>query len=392
MLAKLTRWPSFPVLGFFFMSLIAFVIAGWGIIGVAALPWDAGWYGGIALNGYAFDGDYSTQQNIAFFPLTPMITGLVRQLAGTANIWSVQLFCAAAMTLASSLLLHRVALHLFGEPLAKMSIGLYLANPFAIYLFNGYSESVLILSIATFFYFLLVKPRMHWVTLSIIAASLARPYGIFLVVVFVLYLLTEWRWGKERKWEPVLLIHVPLSFAGYIGWCLYCDQRFGDPMASLHATQAWLGPQNPVTAYGLLVLDAPLQAIQDAVRSEVLADPVAVGAIFFCGGLALFVSHARRFPAALLLFGLLLPAMVYPGVIGQKGGVYNAGRYETVYFVHYIALAMLLLSLDRRVIRAEEPGAPGDTALPMIFYPVYVGFLAGFMRYAHYFFTEVWVS
>ena len=35
--------------------------------------YDAGWYGGIALDGYSFGGNFDRQQNIAFFPAFPML-------------------------------------------------------------------------------------------------------------------------------------------------------------------------------------------------------------------------------------------------------------------------------------------------------------------------------
>ncbi len=34
---------------------------------------DAGWYGGIALDGYCFEGRFDKQQNVAFFPALPLL-------------------------------------------------------------------------------------------------------------------------------------------------------------------------------------------------------------------------------------------------------------------------------------------------------------------------------
>ena len=43
---------------------------------------DAGWYGGIALDGYSFEGRFDKQQNVAFFPAMPLLMRAVGVLAG----------------------------------------------------------------------------------------------------------------------------------------------------------------------------------------------------------------------------------------------------------------------------------------------------------------------
>src|SRR3982751_2862582 len=43
---------------------------------------DAGWYGGIALDGYHFQGRWDRQQNVAFFPAYPLAMRVVGYLVG----------------------------------------------------------------------------------------------------------------------------------------------------------------------------------------------------------------------------------------------------------------------------------------------------------------------
>jgi len=388
---RIARWPGIAPLLFWAISLFLFLLHGWDVIGADGdLPFDASWYLRIARDGYLFDGDYNVQQNVAFFPMHPAVIAVVQSLGGI-SYGHAQLVGCAAMTLAACLLFHRVLLHEFGEPVAKMSIGLWVANPFAIYLFNGYSEAAFVVCVALLFYFLVVKPRMHWVVLAIIGASLARPYGIFLSLVFFLYVLHKWRWGREPKWLKVLFIHVPLTFAGYVGWSVYCDLRFGDPMATLHATAAWIGHSIPLTLDDLFMLEAPIKALRRLVTGDDLLDPVALGVIFFFGGICLFITYARRFSSGLALYGLLLPLMLLP-IVAQAGGVYNAGRYELPYVVHYAALALLLVAVDRKLIRQDTPSLQLGESLPPIFYPVYLLFLSAFIRYTQYFFDRIWVS
>ncbi len=404
---RIVRAPVAAPILFWAISLALFIINGWDVIGVGGdMPWDASWYTRITRDGYVFDGDYSVQQNIAFFPLHPAVVAGVYRLTGM-TLGHAQLFSCAAMTLGACLLFHRVLLHEFGEPVAKMSVGLWVANPFAIYLFNGYSEASFVLCIAAFFYFLLVRPRMHWVVVALIAASLARPYGIFLSTIFFLYVLRQWRRGRDPAWQKVLLIHVPLTVSGYVLWCLYCDIRFDDPMASLHAAGAWRGAINRLSFQGYMTLEAPLKAFRRFWTAEHLLDSVALGSTLFFGGFFLFLAFSRRFSMTLALYGLLLPLLVFR-VAGGLAGVYNSGRYELPYIVHFTALAMLLLAFDRRFVRLGEvppdsqsvsgkvpPGKVSPDSqepIPMAFYPVYLLFLAGFIRYTHYFFHSIWVS
>src|SRR4029079_18704658 len=51
---------------------------------VANLParFDAGWYGGIALDGYYWDNTFRRQRNIAFFPAMPLLMRPVGAVLG----------------------------------------------------------------------------------------------------------------------------------------------------------------------------------------------------------------------------------------------------------------------------------------------------------------------
>lgn len=391
MLTRIARWPSLPPLIFWAISLAVFWVNGGSVVGADhLLPFDSGWYARIVREGYSFDGNYGVQQDIAFFPLSPAFSALLHYVGGI-QIDVAELMVSAAMTLASCLLLHRVLLQAFGEPVAKTAIGLWIANPFAIYLFNGYSEAVFLACIAAFFYFLTVQPRLGWAVLAIVGASLARPYGIFLALIFGVYVLWCWRRTGDTKWRNALLIHLPLSLTGYLLWALYCDWRYGDPLVTLHATEAWAGAGMPLTLRGFLSLEGPLEVLRRFATGDTFLDPVALGTLFFFGGLCLFVAWGRRFSPLLTLYGILLPIMVLPN-IGQRGGVFNAGRYELPYFMHFAALALLLVTFERRLVRAGDPQAETDTSIPWAFYPIYLAFLSGFMRFTHYFFDGIWVS
>jgi 4-amino-4-deoxy-L-arabinose transferase-like glycosyltransferase len=51
----------------------------------ALIHWDAGWYMDIVQHGYNYNGNPNLQQNIAFFPLYPIIMKLFSLLFGLRN-------------------------------------------------------------------------------------------------------------------------------------------------------------------------------------------------------------------------------------------------------------------------------------------------------------------
>jgi len=93
----------------------------------------------------------------------------------------------------------------------------------------------------------------------------------------------------------------------------------------------------------------------------------------------------------LALYGLVLPILLFP-VIVQRGALVNSGRYETPYFIHFVALALLVHAFDKRLVQDVQATPQTSRAMPLAFYPVYLLFLSGFIRYTHYYFDKIWVS
>ena len=90
---------------------------------------DAGWYGGIALDGYSFEGRFDKQQNLAFFPAMPLLMRTVGVVAGAAQptaprpmrmaraLWAGVLISLIAFAWAAHYLV-RLARDTIGEPRA----------------------------------------------------------------------------------------------------------------------------------------------------------------------------------------------------------------------------------------------------------------------------------
>lgn len=164
---------------------------------VVNLParWDAGWYLGIALDGYSYEPERAGQQNIAFFPAYPMLMRAGGALLGARHAsgspaeleqrlngrtvlagWII----ALAATALALVYLHRFAQETLGGDAAN-SVWLISAYPFAYFFGAVYTEGLFLLgSVATLYHF-----RRHehvqagcWGLL----VGLTRPNGCFLSV------------------------------------------------------------------------------------------------------------------------------------------------------------------------------------------------------------------
>ncbi|PYR78222.1 MAG: hypothetical protein DMF86_06475 [Acidobacteria bacterium] len=153
---------------------------------------DAGWYGGIAIDGYYFQHRFDVQQNIAFFPAFPMTMRAVGHAAGAFErgvphdariaraLWGGVLISIGAFAWAAWYLT-AIARDDLGDERAFAAVLLLAAYPFAVFFSAPYTESLfLVASIGAWYHF-----RRHerirasgWGLL----AGLTRPNGFFLSV------------------------------------------------------------------------------------------------------------------------------------------------------------------------------------------------------------------
>jgi len=170
---------------------------------VANLParFDAGWYSGIALEGYYWDNTFQRQRNIAFFPALPMMmrpvgavlgmydTTVSRERRALRGLWGGTIVSLVAFFWALYYV-SRLAEDLIGAERARAAPLLLAAYPFAVYFSAPYTESLFLLAAAgASFHFL----RRDWTAASIwgLLAGLSRPNGCFLSVALGLLALTQ---------------------------------------------------------------------------------------------------------------------------------------------------------------------------------------------------------
>lgn len=199
--------------------------------------WDAGWYLGIALDGYTYHPGEFTR--VCFYPLYPMLMRGAAYLMGRND---PEGFLIAGILVSNLALLVAVAFLVllvraeFDRPTAVRA-GIYLlVFPTSLFLSAVYPESLfLALAIPSFYY----ARRSKWWVAGILAglAVLTRPLGCLLLIPLGYEFITQ----RGSHWRTLVsgalrLAPIPLF---WLGWCAFLFWRFGDPWLSAKAQIAW---------------------------------------------------------------------------------------------------------------------------------------------------------
>lgn len=175
--------------------------------------WDAGWYLGIAEEGYNYWGNANHQTNVAFFPAYPMTVRAVASLIGAR--WGspddardtfeafnerrhVRMLQAGWLVSITALViglayLFRLARELTGsDEAAGHAIALTVTYPFAFFFGAVYTEAFfLACALAAFYHFR--HRQWAWAALAGLLAGLARPNGCLISVPLGFMALQHWR-------------------------------------------------------------------------------------------------------------------------------------------------------------------------------------------------------
>src|SRR5437764_6493401 len=170
---------------------------------------DAGWYGGIALEGYSFQGRFDRQQNVAFFPAFPWLMraagypfgafapGMPKERRMSRLLWAGVFISVIAFAWAA-VYLWRLARDTIGEDRAADAVALLAAYPFAVYFSAAYTESLFLLgAVAAIYHFRRGEfARAAFWGLSV---GLTRPNGCFLSIVLACLILPSLRPSRIGK-------------------------------------------------------------------------------------------------------------------------------------------------------------------------------------------------
>ncbi|HET7697414.1 MAG TPA: mannosyltransferase family protein [Vicinamibacterales bacterium] len=307
---------------------------------------DAGWYGGIALDGYSFQGRWDRQQNIAFFPAFPMLARIAGYPLGAFAprvphdvriarlLWAGVLISFAAFGWAA-VYLWRLTAETVGEARAPAAVALLASYPFAVFFSAPYTESLFLLGCLGCVY------HFRRRELSIAAAwgllvGLTRPNGCLLSVVLAVMLIERYRElaraPRADAARAVLAAAAP-GF-GMLLYSAYIHQLTGDFFGWARLQETWgrsfagLAPVG--RAYGWLIDEGLLTVVQNVPYDTMNS----LGLIF---ALAMVWPVARRLGWALALFVVIT---VIPPLLA--GGVLSMGRLTSTLFPLFIALAAMV--------------------------------------------------
>lgn len=309
---------------------------------------DAGWYAGIALEGYSFEGRFDKQQNIAFFPAFPLLQRVAGYPLGafaprvprdtrTARLlWAGVLISFAAFGWAA-VFLWRLARETIGEDRAPAAVALLAAYPFAVFFSAPYTESVFLLGcLGAVYHFRRgeLGPASAWGLL----VGLTRPNGCFLSAVLAVMVLERLRAqpapGSSRPSVIASLAAASMPGVGMLAYSVYVNHVTGDFFGWARLHEAWgrsyqgLAPVE--RAYGWLTDEGLLTVLQN-VPFDTLNS---LGLIF---ALAMLWPVTRRLGFA---YGLFIVINVVPPMLA--GGVLSMGRLTATLFPLFLALAAIV--------------------------------------------------
>ena len=278
------------------------------------LVWDAGWFLRVAVDGYPHGYTYEAgvlQGNeLAFFPVYPMLIRLVAGLGIEPHTAALVVSWLASFGAA-------VAVHLLGTSLHNKRTGWALvaicfSAPVSIVFSMAYSEGIFLALVAGM---LVAAHRRVWWAAGLLGllTALTRPTGAAAAVALAVAALMAVRESRAKAWQPitaavVALAGVPL-FLAWVGW------RVGDPAAWFRIQAAGWG-----TAF-----DYGSSTVSFVATTLSTGDgwvPVSVALILLAALGAAGVALAQRPWLPLAVYGVIAMVLVY----GQAGFYHSKPR------------------------------------------------------------------
>ncbi|HET6479057.1 MAG TPA: hypothetical protein VFG35_03305 [Actinoplanes sp.] len=291
-------------------------------IGIRArlLVWDAGWFYRVAVDGYphgyTYDSAHVLQGNeLAFFPVYPMLIRLVAALGIEAHTASILVSWLASI--GAAVALHLLGTSLYGKRTGWALVAICCTAPVSIVFSMAYSEGTFLAFVAGML--VAAHRRVWWAAGPLgLLAALTRPTGAAAAVALAVAALLAVRESRgneswEKRWEPLgaaalALAGAPL-FLAWVGW------RVGDPAAWFRIQAAGWGTAFDYGASTLSFLNTTLTTGEGWV-------PISVAFILLAALGAAGVALAQRPWPPLAVYGVIAMVLVY----GQAGFYHSKPR------------------------------------------------------------------
>ncbi len=303
--------------------------------------WDAGFYTSIATYGYDWLNEDRPADDMAFFPLYPVLIHLTSGLTPTGCALSPYLSTCSTLggmlvsnlaLIASLVVLFDLTRRRFDKATAWRAAALLLVSPISIFLSGVYTESLfLCLTLLTFW--LIDRDRFGLAILTAALACLTRSVGVALYPALI---YVAWQSAPDKRLIRLLLAHIPpLMFVGYI---FGAGISVGDPFAYFKTYESIWGRTagNPIEAFTIYFsgVDVALFGWNPAWLDLILT------LIFLA--LAVLVLRRDRAWGLFALFALIIPI--------ASGTLSAMPRYGAVIFPLYIILAVYARQIWQTVI------------------------------------------
>jgi hypothetical protein len=313
--------------------------------------YDAGWYLGIAVDGYKWDPAASGQQNIAFMPALPMLMRFGGRVIGGHPLWAGQILVLAAC-LWAFVYVYRLAKSALGDgDRAAWAVALLAAYPFAVFFSAVYTESIFLLCAAGAFYHVGRKEYLRTAAFALLC-GFARPNGFLLAVPVALVALwpasveawRDTRAGAGTRIARAVRASVPAiaaasaAVAGVLVFSAFIYSMTGRPLAWLEAHAAW------GRTFGTWVSAGPFQELErGGLYRYTRSQPIdAVNFIAALGALAAIWPVTRRFGVP---YGVFIAVNLVPPL--TAGGLLSIGRVTAAMFPAFIWLASVIPARHR---------------------------------------------
>jgi hypothetical protein len=301
--------------------------------------WDTGWYMGIASTGYQWTPSLiDRQQNIAFFPVYPMLMRygslfLARELMWTGVLISWVAFFGALVYL------YRFTRERFGDDVGNVALVLLASYPFAVYFSAAYTESLFLLTVVGACYHF-ERNELWRAGAWGLVAGLSRPNGCLLSVVLALIALRPlWPFRPGglglREWLG-LADRLAVAALPGIGMVIYSTYIFfltGHPLQWAMQNAAWGRVYGGLDA---LVAERATALVDEgfyAYAATRTVDAIYVAALLFVLATLWPVFRRIGFPYAVLIVINVLPPLL-------MGGLLSIGRVTSVLFPVFVWLAV----------------------------------------------------
>ena len=315
--------------------------------------WDSGWYRTIIETGYSYQA--GEQSNVAFFPLYPSLVALITHTFH-CNLFIVGLLLSNACLLAALFFVYKISLLYLSREIANKVLILLLIFPVSFFYSTLYTESLYLLTISASFYFF-IKEKYFLSGVWGGLASLTKVTGCLLLAAYGLELLIKYFQQREKpKKRSLYLLLIP---CGLLGYMLFLQLRFGDPIAFIRVQSEW---QRTDKIFPVITLLKNFKSTNFAFPRDHLNAFSFLNALFgtlflaiscfglkakkFCPSLFIFVLLSLLLPlstgstTSILRYSLpMFPVFMYLGWLSQNNRIYHFLVFSFTYLLSALFLS-----------------------------------------------------